>query len=176
MDGKGKMKDTSGTTAADTSTFEAIMQSKERLISFPDGKDDVKDISFIFSHSALKEGWDNPNIFQICTLVDSGNEFTKRQKIGRGLRLCVNQQGERSHDPSVNVLTVIANESYDEFARGLQKEFEKDGYKFGILTPESFTKIIVEKENGDEEMLGFEGSKLSTSTSLILGWSPRKAR
>lgn len=159
MDGKGKMKDTSGTTAADTSTFEAIMQSKERLISFPDGHDDVKDISFIFSHSALKEGWDNPNIFQICTLVDSGNEFTKRQKIGRGLRLCVNQQGERNHDPSVNVLTVIANESYDEFARGLQKEFERDGYKFGILTPESFTKIVVEKENGDEEMLGFAGSK-----------------
>lgn len=159
MDGKGKMKDTSGTTAADTSTFEAIMQSKERLISFPDGHDDVKNISFIFSHSALKEGWDNPNIFQICTLVDSGNEFTKRQKIGRGLRLCVNQQGERNHDPSVNVLTVIANESYDEFARGLQKEFERDGYKFGILTPESFTKIVVEKENGDEEMLGFEGSR-----------------
>lgn len=159
MDGKGKMKNTSGTTAADTSTFEAIMQSKERLISFPDGEDNVKDISFIFSHSALKEGWDNPNIFQICTLVDSGNEFTKRQKIGRGLRLCVNQQGERNHDPSVNVLTVIANESYDEFARGLQKEFERDGYKFGILTPESFTKIIVVKNNGDEEMFGFKRSK-----------------
>lgn len=159
MDGKGKMKDTSGITAADTSTFEAIMQSKERLITFPDGKDDVKDISFIFSHSALKEGWDNPNIFQICTLVDSGNEFTKRQKIGRGLRLCVNQQGERNHDPSVNVLTVIANESYDEFARGLQKEFEKGGYKFGILTPESFTKVIIEKDNGDEEMLGFDKSR-----------------
>ena len=127
MDGKGRMKDTNGTTAADTSTFEAIMRSKERLITFPDGHDDVKDIAFIFSHSALKEGWDNPNIFQICTLVDTANAMTKRQKIGRGLRLCVDQKGERNHDSSVNVLTVIANESYDEFARGLQKEFERDG-------------------------------------------------
>lgn len=159
MDKQGRMKDTNGTTTADTSTFEAIMQSKERLISFPDGNDDVKDISFIFSHSALKEGWDNPNIFQICTLVDTANAMTKRQKIGRGLRLCVNQQGERSHDPNVNVLTVIANESYDEFARGLQKEFERDGYKFGILTPESFANVIVEKPGGEEEYFGFEKSK-----------------
>lgn len=158
-DGKGKFKDTNGTINADTSTFEAIMQSKERLISFPDDKDDVKDISFIFSHSALKEGWDNPNIFQICTLVDTANAMTKRQKIGRGLRLCVNQKGERNHDPNVNTLTVIANESYDEFARGLQKEFERDGYKFGILTPESFSSVVIEKENGEEEYFGFEKSR-----------------
>ena len=154
QDGKGKFKDTNGNTTADTSTFEAIMQSKERLISFPDGKDDVKDIAFIFSHSALKEGWDNPNIFQICTLVDTANVMTKRQKIGRGLRLCVNQQGERNYEPSVNVLTVIANESYDDFARGLQKEFEQDGYKFGILTPESFTKVVVADDDEEESRLG----------------------
>lgn len=158
-DGKGRLKDTNGTTAADTSTFEAIMQSKERLISFPDGNDPVKDIAFIFSHSALKEGWDNPNIFQICTLVDTANAMTKRQKIGRGLRLCVNQDGERNHDPNVNVLTVIANESYVDFAEGLQKEFEKDGYKFGVLTPESFTNVVCENANGDEELLGFERSR-----------------
>lgn len=159
-DGKGRLKDTSGTTAADTSTFEAIMQSKERLISFPDGKDDVKDIAFIFSHSALKEGWDNPNIFQICTLVDTANAMTKRQKIGRGLRLCVDQNGERNYDPSVNVLTVIANESYDEFARGLQKEFESDGYKFGVLTPESFSSIVVVGAEGEESLFGFERSRM----------------
>lgn len=157
MDGKGRLKDTNGATAADTSTFEAIMQSKERLVSFPDGRDDVKGISFIFSHSALKEGWDNPNIFQICTLVDTANAMTKRQKIGRGLRLCVDQGGERNYD--ANVLTVIANESYEEFARGLQKEFEREGYQFGILTPESFMRIIMKNDSGDEELIGYERSK-----------------
>ena len=92
------------------------MQKKETLISFPDGKDADKDVSFVFSHSALKEGWDNPNVFQICTLVETKDNLTKRQKIGRGLRLCVNQDGERLYDPEANVLTVIANESYDDFA------------------------------------------------------------
>lgn len=135
------------------------MQKKETLISFPDGKDADKDVSFVFSHSALKEGWDNPNVFQICTLVETKDNLTKRQKIGRGLRLCVNQDGERLYDPEANVLTVIANESYDDFANGLQKELEAEDFRFGIITPESFTKVTVKTPEGVEERLGYEKSK-----------------
>lgn len=162
QDGKGKFKDTkeSASTASDTSAFELIMRKKETLISFPDGKDPDKDVAFIFSHSALKEGWDNPNVFQICTLVETNDSLTKRQKIGRGLRLPVNQDGERSYDPNVNVLTVIANESYDDFASGLQTEFESEGYKFGVLTRESFTNLVITNEEGVEEKLGYEKSKI----------------
>ncbi|MBS5450653.1 MAG: DEAD/DEAH box helicase family protein [Coriobacteriia bacterium] len=163
-DGKGKLKNTSGTTNADISTYETIMRSKEALISFPSPGDTdeeraKKRIQFIWSHSTLKEGWDNPNVFQICTLVETKDAMTKRQKIGRGLRLCVNQDGERCYDRDVNILTVIANESYDEFASGLQTEFEKEGYRFGVLTAESFTHVIVEQGDGREECLGYVGSR-----------------
>ena len=160
-DGKGKFKDSKegASTSADSSAFELIMQKKETLISFPDGKDPDKDVAFIFSHSALKEGWDNPNVFQICTLVETSDNLTKRQKIGRGLRLSVNQDGERCYDPDVNVLTVIANESYKSFASGLQTEFERDGLKFGVLTPESFTRVVVKNADGEDEKLGFERSE-----------------
>jgi type III restriction enzyme len=89
-------------------------------------------LRFIFSHSALKEGWDNPNVFQICTLNETQSEMKKRQEIGRGLRLPVNQEGERVFDSNVNILTVIANESYEDFAKGLQTEIEDEcGVKFG---------------------------------------------
>lgn len=160
-DGKGKFKDSreGANTAADTSAFELIMKKKETLVSFPDGKDPDKDVAFIFSHSALKEGWDNPNVFQICTLVETTDMLTKRQKIGRGLRLSVNQDGERCYDPDVNVLTVIANESYERFASDLQTEFERDGYRFGVITPESFTKLIYKNHDSSEEILGFERSE-----------------
>ena len=160
-DGKGKFKDSRGdaTTAADSSAFELIMKKKETLVSLPDGKDPDKDVAFIFSHSALKEGWDNPNVFQICTLVETKDTLTKRQKIGRGLRLPVNQEGERCYDPKVNELTVISNESYEDFARGLQKEFEDDGLKFGMLTPESFASLILMTPAGNEERCGYERSK-----------------
>ena len=160
-DGKGKFKDSreGASTTADTSAFELIMKKKETLVSFPDGKDPDKDVAFIFSHSALKEGWDNPNVFQICTLVETNDTLTKRQKIGRGLRLPVNQDGERSYDPDVNVLTVIANESYERFASDLQTEFERDGYRFGIIAPESFTKLVFRNPDGSEEDLGFDRSE-----------------
>lgn len=165
QDGKGRIKNTSAaaSTAADISTFETIMREKETLISFPaDGDDEEtrgkKRIQFIWSHSALKEGWDNPNVFQICTLVETKDTMTKRQKVGRGLRLCVDQSGERCYDEDANVLTVIANESYDAFASGLQTEFEKDGLRFGVLTPESFTKVTIELPDGQEVKLGFEQS------------------
>ncbi len=101
--------------------FQLIMRDKERLLSF-----DVP-VSFIFAHSALKEGWDNPNVFQICTLNDAVSAMRKRQEIGRGLRLCVDQEGERVTDDEVNILTVVANESYGEYADALQKEYFEDG-------------------------------------------------
>lgn len=101
--------------------FELIMSQKEQLLSFEEP------VSFIFAHSALREGWDNPNVFQICTLRESGSDREKRQSIGRGMRLCVNQDGDRVQDPDVNVLTVVANESYDAFCRGLQTEYESSG-------------------------------------------------
>ena len=163
-DKKKRFKDTNGNTATDIDTFQLIMRDKESLLSFPDGADEEEDAKrrecFIFSHSALREGWDNPNVFQICTLVETKDTLTKRQKIGRGLRLCVDQQGRRCTDPAANTLTVIANESYNEFAAGLQSEFEKAGFKFGALTPESFTNlhVVVDGEQ-TEQLFGFDNSR-----------------
>ena len=112
-------------TAADDEAYELIMRDKERLLSHDEP------LRFIFSHSALREGWDNPNVFQICTLNDTKSEIKKRQEIGRGLRLPVMENGERCFDPNINRLTVIANESYDDFAKKLQTEIEEDcGVKF----------------------------------------------
>ncbi|RDE68259.1 DUF2433 domain-containing protein [Aggregatibacter segnis] len=119
-DKKGVLKDTNGTTQADNDTYHLIMRDKETLLSLD------KPLRFIFSHSALREGWDNPNVFQICTLNDTHSEIKKRQEIGRGLRLPVNQLGVRSHERDKNILTVIANESYEEFATKLQREIEED--------------------------------------------------
>ncbi|MHB8207436.1 restriction endonuclease [Mucilaginibacter sp.] len=119
-DNKGKVKDTGGETQADDDTYKLIMQDKEKLL------DITTPLRFIFSHSALREGWDNPNVFQICTLNETKSEIKKRQEIGRGLRLPVNQDGERIFDRNINKLTVIANESYDDFAKALQQEIEQD--------------------------------------------------
>lgn len=122
---KGIAKDTRGDTAADDEAYALIMRDKERLLS-PDVP-----LRFIFSHSALREGWDNPNVFQICTLNETKSDIKKRQEIGRGLRLPVLESGERCFDPSINRLTVIANEHYDEFAAKLQTEIEDEcGVKF----------------------------------------------
>lgn len=107
---------------AEKETYKLIMRDKERLLSFEE------DLCFIFSHSALKEGWDNPNVFQICTLNQTVSKLKKRQEIGRGLRICVNQDGERVFDDNVNILTVIANESYERYASTLQREYAEDGY------------------------------------------------
>lgn len=122
---KGIPKDTRGDSAADDDAYELIMRDKERLLSLEEP------LRFIFSHSALREGWDNPNVFQICTLNETKSEIKKRQEIGRGLRLPVLETGERCFDPNINRLTVIANESYDDFARQLQNEIEDEcGIKF----------------------------------------------
>lgn len=148
-DKKGALKDTNGNTAADDDAYSLIMKDKERLLSF-----DTK-LRFIFSHSALREGWDNPNVFQICTLNETKSEVKKRQEIGRGLRLCVNQNGERLHGFTINTLTVMANESYEEFAQALQKEYEKEeGIRFGMLESHSFANIPVKQLDGTIEYLG----------------------
>jgi len=120
QDNKGRVKDTGGETQADDDTYKLIMQDKEKLLEME------TPLRFIFSHSALREGWDNPNVFQICTLNETKSEIKKRQEIGRGLRLSVNQKGQRIFDQNINRLTVIANESYDDFAKALQKEIEED--------------------------------------------------
>lgn len=120
QDNKGRVKDTGGETQADDDTYKLIMQEKEKLL------DINTPLRFIFSHSALREGWDNPNVFQICTLNETKSEIKKRQEIGRGLRLSVNQHGQRIFDRNINKLTVIANESYEDFAKALQNEIQED--------------------------------------------------
>jgi type III restriction enzyme len=134
--------------------YNLIMKEKEKLLSFD------TPLKFIFSHSALKEGWDNPNVFQICTLRDITTERERRQTIGRGLRLCVNQEGERLRGFEINTLTVIARESYEEFAANLQKEIEEDtGYQFGIVEEHQFAGIKIQGADGAITPLGFEKSK-----------------
>lgn len=120
QDKKGKLKDTNGETQADDDTYNLIMKDKEQLLNIDNP------LRFIFSHSALREGWDNPNVFQICTLNESKSEMKKRQEIGRGLRLPVDQDGKRIYEQNINRLTVIANESYNDFAKALQQEIETD--------------------------------------------------
>ena len=134
--------------------YSLIMREKEKLLSF-DSK-----LKFIFSHSALKEGWDNPNVFQICALRDMGSERERRQTIGRGLRLCVNQEGHRLRGFDINTLTVIATESYEQFAENLQKEIEKDtGIRFGIVEKHQFVTLVVTGEDGVTQPLGVEKSE-----------------
>jgi len=146
--------DTSGETKGDIDTYSLIMKDKERLLSL-DNK-----LKFIFSHSALKEGWDNPNVFQICTLNETNSLLKKRQEIGRGLRIAVNQDGERVHGFDVNTLTVMANESYEDFAKQLQKEIEQEeGIKFNVVEPHTFANIPVMKQDDEPGMLGVETSE-----------------
>jgi len=139
QDKKGRLKDTRGDTQADDDTYNTIMKDKEWLLSF------ACPLRFIFSHSALKEGWDNPNVFQVCTLIEQKSAFTCRQKVGRGLRLCVDQNGNRVEDREINILHVMANESFAEFAETLQREIEEDtGVKFGMLNYSLFLGMVYE--------------------------------
>jgi type III restriction enzyme len=129
----------SGRTLEDEVVFDLIMRDKETLLSFPHENDDLeirrrKQVCFLFSHSALREGWDNPNVFQICTLNQTVSDIKKRQEVGRGVRLCVNQSGERIHDEPYNILTVVANDSYKGYVAGLQAEVEAE-YGTGTKTP-----------------------------------------
>lgn len=142
--------DTKGNIAKDDDTYALIMKEKERLL----GMDEP--LQFIFSHTALREGWDNPNVFQICTLNETKSQLKKRQEIGRGLRLAVNQQGERVHDKRVNVLTVIPNESYEAFAKSLQQEIEDEtGVSFKGRVKNARAKARVQRKplKAEEEVL-----------------------
>lgn len=148
-------KDTTGATVADDDTYELIMRNKAQLLN------EDEPVRFIFSHSALREGWDNPNIFQICALREMGESAERRQTIGRGLRLPVNQTGERVPDPGIAQLTVVANESYREFADSLQKEYREAGVSIGYVRIGEFAKIpTIDDETGEEKRLGFAGSKV----------------
>lgn len=162
VDGKGKMINSKigrkETTSDDVSAYELIMKNKELLLDRDPKKSPVR---FIFSHSALREGWDNPNVFQICTLKQSSSDVRKRQEVGRGLRLCVNQNGERmdvnalgSDVHNINVLTVIASESYDSFAKGLQTEMaEAVADRPRAVTRELFIDRIVKDNQGNKVII-----------------------
>lgn len=152
-----KFQDTSGTTKADDDAYELIMQQKERLL------DENEPTRFIFSHSALREGWDNPNVFQICTLREMGAETERRQTLGRGLRLPVAKSAggyERVADRGIATLTVVANESYKQFADALQKEYKDAGVEIGRVRKAEFSKIPLQNPDGalTDENLGYEGS------------------
>lgn len=162
IDKKGMMIDSKvsrkETTTDDVDAYDLIMKNKELLLDRNPNRSPVR---FIFSHSALREGWDNPNVFQICTLKQSSSDVRKRQEVGRGLRLCVNQNGERMDTSvlgdevhNVNVLTVIASESYDSFAKGLQNEIaEAVADRPHMVTPELFIGKVIKDDQGNEQVI-----------------------
>ena len=162
IDKKGKMVNSKvarkETITDDVDAYDLIMKNKELLLDRNPQKSPVR---FIFSHSALREGWDNPNVFQICTLKQSNREVRKRQEVGRGLRLCVNQDGERMDSNvlgndvhNINVLTVIASESYDSFAKGLQNEIsEAVAERPRIVNADLFIGKVMKDTSGNEQVV-----------------------
>ncbi|MEX1027702.1 MAG: DEAD/DEAH box helicase family protein [Candidatus Paceibacterota bacterium] len=155
IDNRGRMLESStGTASKDESAYNLIMRDKEKLLSFDEP------LKFIFSHSALREGWDNPNVFQICTLRDVKSERQRRQTIGRGLRLAVNQDGERQRGFGINRLTVIAQDSYEQFAKDLQLEIQADtGIRFGVVLRDQFAACSIQSSDGEFVALGAERSE-----------------
>ena len=153
-----KIKNKKEKTSDDIDAYDLIMKNKELLLDRDPKRSPVR---FIFSHSALREGWDNPNVFQICTLKNSSSEVRKRQEVGRGLRLCVNQDGERmdanvlgADVHNVNILTVIASESYDNFAKGLQSEIaEAVADRPKKVTPDLFKGKVIKDIDGNEQII-----------------------
>ncbi|MBY6260840.1 DEAD/DEAH box helicase [Azospirillum sp. 412522] len=151
--------------------YNLIMKEKEKLLSF-----DTK-LKFIFSHSALREGWDNPNVFQICALRDIQTERERRQTIGRGLRLCVNQEGERVHGFEINTLTVVSTEGYREFAENLQREIEADtGIRFGVVERHQFAAIPIMDEAGRTAPLGVDSSEAIWAHLRATGYVDAKGK
>ena len=164
VDKKGILKDTRGQSKADEDTYDLIMRDKERLLS-PE-----EPVRFIFSHSALREGWDNPNVFQICTLREMSTERERRQTLGRGLRLPVHQRGGRIYNDDINRLTVVANESFEDYVRGLQQEIEEDiggGFKYGRLKKTAFSQLI---DGATDQTIGQEESERIWSTLVNEGY------
>jgi type III restriction enzyme len=158
QDKKGVLKDTKGDTQADDEVYSLIMQKKEQLLSLDEP------LRFIFSHSALREGWDNPNVFQICTLNETRSAVKKRQELGRGLRLPVDQGGKRVFDETVNRLYVMANESYEDFARALQTEYEEDcGVTFGKVPLTALAKLLRVVEDKEESIGRDVASEIKTA-------------
>ena len=183
VDGKGKMINSKvgrkETTSDDVSAYELIMKNKELLLDRDPKKSPVR---FIFSHSALREGWDNPNVFQICTLKQSSSDVRKRQEVGRGLRLCVNQDGERMDENvlggdvhNINVLTVIASESYDSFAKGLQTEMaEAVADRPTAVTPDLFKGKVIRDNQGNERIIDSETAQAIHFDMIINGYIDKK--
>lgn len=183
VDGKGKMVNSKigrkETISDDVSAYELIMKNKELLLDRDPAHSPVR---FIFSHSALREGWDNPNVFQICTLKQSGSDVRKRQEVGRGLRLCVNQSGERMDTNvlgndvhNINILTVIASESYDSFARGLQTEMaEAVADRPRAVTVELFVGKVIQDEQGSEQVIDQDTASAIHYDMIINGYIDRK--
>ena len=164
----------------DTDAYDLIMKNKELLLDRDPKKSPVR---FIFSHSALREGWDNPNVFQICTLKQSSSEVRKRQEVGRGLRLCVNQDGERmdanalgNDVHSVNVLTVIASESYDSFAKGLQSELaDAVAGRPVAVNVELFKGKVIADAHGNEQVIDGELAQAIFEDLIANGYVRRGA-
>ena len=162
----------------DASAYDLIMRDKERLLSF------AEPTRFIFSHSALKEGWDNPNVFQICTLKDSDNQTKKRQEVGRGMRLCVNDKGERQDETvlhggvfAVNELTVIASESYNSFASKLQTEIaEAVGDRPAKVQLELFKDMIVTNARGEQKKMDEDDAQDIIFTLRMKGYVTKQGQ
>lgn len=183
IDKKGKMIDSKvarkETTTDDVDAYDLIMKNKELLLDRNPKKSPVR---FIFSHSALREGWDNPNVFQICTLKQSSSDVRKRQEVGRGLRLCVNQDGERMDTNvlgndvhNVNVLTVIASESYDSFANGLQKEIaEAVADRPKAVTAELFIGKVIKDDKGNEQVVDGNTGRAIHFDLIVNGYIDKK--
>lgn len=183
VDGKGKMINSKvgrkETTSDDVSAYELIMKNKELLLDCDPKKSPVR---FIFSHSALREGWDNPNVFQICTLKQSSSDVRKRQEVGRGLRLCVNQDGERMDTNAlgndvhnVNVLTVIASESYDSFAKGLQAEMaDAVADRPRAVTVDLFAGKVIKDDEGNEQVIDQDTASAIYYDMIVNGYIDRK--
>ena len=183
IDKKGKMIDSKvgrkETTTDDVDAYELIMKNKELLLDRDPKRSPVR---FIFSHSALREGWDNPNVFQICTLKQSSSEVRKRQEVGRGLRLCVNQDGERMDAnvlgedvQNVNVLTVIASESYDSFAKGLQTEIaEAVADRPRAVTAELFVGKVIKDDKGNEQVVDQDTARAIHFDLIVNGYIDKK--
>ena len=183
VDGKGKMINSKlkrkETTSDDVSAYELIMKNKELLLDRDPKRSPVR---FIFSHSALREGWDNPNVFQICTLKQSSSDVRKRQEVGRGLRLCVNQDGERMDTNAlgndvhnVNVLTVIASESYDSFAKGLQTEMaEAVADRPRVVTADLFIGKVIKDNQGNEQVIDSDTAQAIHFDMIVNGYIDRK--
>lgn len=184
IDKKGKLTDSKlsdkkAGTSDDIDAYDLIMKNKELLLDRDPKRSPVR---FIFSHSALREGWDNPNVFQICTLKQSSSEVRKRQEVGRGLRLCVNQDGERmdanvlgNDVHSVNVLTVIASESYDSFAKGLQTELaEAVANRPVAVTDDLFKGKVISDVYGNEQVVDGETAQAIYFDMIVNGYVDKK--